>query len=261
MHQAFTPFTIRHIAATQQDSPVYQLSLEPQSSFPQWRAGQFIMLSCEDTPTKACARPFSIASLTNDTVDLFIHIRGNTTKKLISYRPGDTLYAWGPLGTYFSPPDKRTLIIAGGIGIAPFVTYIHQYSHIETHLLFGHRLPLSYYPFSACSKENVYLQSMQDTSSKNLQVFLETVEEAMLVPNTRIVACGPLPLLRFVQKIALQHTVEAELSLENTMYCGIGLCLGCVVETTKTAREELHCGAYVPTCTQGPVFSAEHITL
>ena len=43
------------------------------------------------------------------------------------------------------------------------------------------------------------------------------------------------------------------LSLETPMACGVGVCLGCVVE--------LEDGRYVPACKEGPVFRATRLAV
>ena len=66
----------------------------------------------------------------------------------------------------------------------------------------------------------------------------------------KIYACGPDPMLKAVAKIAKQKNTECEVSLENTMACGIGACLCCVVDTQ-------HGNQCV--CTEGPVFNINEL--
>jgi NAD(P)H-flavin reductase len=67
-------------------------------------------------------------------------------------------------------------------------------------------------------------------------------------PDTVIYACGPKPLLRYIKEYSLKRDIEAYLSLDRRMACGWGVCLGCVVKTTK---------GYERVCKEGPVFSAK----
>ena len=62
----------------------------------------------------------------------------------------------------------------------------------------------------------------------------------------RVLGCGPDPMLRAAARLARERGLEAELSLEEPMACGVGVCLGCVVELAD--------GRYVPSCKEGPVF-------
>ena len=62
----------------------------------------------------------------------------------------------------------------------------------------------------------------------------------------RVLACGPKAMLAAVTELARETPVEAELSLEEPMACGVGVCLGCVVELADGHR--------APSCQEGPVF-------
>ena len=74
-----------------------------------------------------------------------------------------------------------------------------------------------------------------------------------------ICACGPLPMLRAVKKLARDLSVPAFLSLEERMACGVGACLGCVVKTVKTDPHSHVKNARI--CTEGPVFLAEDVDI
>jgi len=65
-----------------------------------------------------------------------------------------------------------------------------------------------------------------------------------------IYSCGPKPMLRQVSILAQKYAISAQLSLEAHMACGIGACLGCVVNTTEGLKR---------VCKEGPVFEASKI--
>jgi dihydroorotate dehydrogenase electron transfer subunit len=62
----------------------------------------------------------------------------------------------------------------------------------------------------------------------------------------RIYACGPLPMMKAVAAKAKMANVACEVSLENLMACGFGVCLCCIEPTTK---------GNLCVCTEGPVFN------
>jgi len=66
-----------------------------------------------------------------------------------------------------------------------------------------------------------------------------------------IYACGPDPMMRAVAKGAELQNIPCEVSLENTMACGMGACLCCVVETTEGNKT---------TCVEGPIFDTRSLT-
>ena len=73
-----------------------------------------------------------------------------------------------------------------------------------------------------------------------------------------IYACGPLPMLRAVRSLAIEKNIPCQISLEELMACGLGVCLGCTVKTAKSSTEAPE---YVHVCKQGPVFKAEEVEI
>ncbi len=68
-----------------------------------------------------------------------------------------------------------------------------------------------------------------------------------------IFACGPLPLLKAVQALAKEKNIPCQISLEERMGCGLGVCLGCAVEVVT--------GGYEHVCKQGPVFDSNKVII
>ena len=62
-------------------------------------------------------------------------------------------------------------------------------------------------------------------------------------------------MLKALQSFALEEKIEAEMSLEERMGCGIGACVGCAVLTKNEKGEE----TYQYVCQQGPVFNAKEV--
>lgn len=74
-----------------------------------------------------------------------------------------------------------------------------------------------------------------------------------------IYACGPLPMLRGVKAFAQENGIEAQVSLEERMACGIGACLGCVCNSReKDAHTNVNNKRI---CKDGPVFDAMEIEI
>ncbi len=115
------------------------------------------------------ARPFSICSVDDDTLTLFVQKVGRGTGRITALKPGDDVAIWGPLGNSFAmEPETPTLLLSGGIGIAPFRGYVEQHPHPENlNLFLAHRLPLECYPFGQLS-EKVTGQCMIDEKPADL---------------------------------------------------------------------------------------------
>ena len=80
-----------------------------------------------------------------------------------------------------------------------------------------------------------------------------------LPERVRLLACGPEPMLAAVADLARERELEAWLSLETLMGCGVGICNGCPIPT----RPEGPLGEWpnAKCCVEGPVFEARAIDL
>ena len=74
-----------------------------------------------------------------------------------------------------------------------------------------------------------------------------------------IMACGPMPMLRAIKQYAAEQGIDAYLSLEERMACGVGACLGCVCKTKEIDHHSHVNNARI--CTDGPVFEAGEVDI
>ncbi|MCC8194829.1 MAG: dihydroorotate dehydrogenase electron transfer subunit [Deltaproteobacteria bacterium] len=244
-----------------------------------WLPGQFVMVRPRraSRPDVFWARPFSICQADPEELRIVFQVAGRGTRELLELERGETVTVWGPLGNGFAvSPSGPTLLLAGGIGIAPFVGYIENHPAPETlRLEFGHKLPVDCYPFRECrdihprlAKDGLPARSHRETCPEDLARFVAAMESAIRDTASRnglVLACGPLPFLKSVQNLSLRHGARAQLSLETRMACGVGACLGCVVKKTVPAAKRDAAVpepfAYAQTCTNGPVFWADQLDL
>jgi dihydroorotate dehydrogenase electron transfer subunit len=199
-----------------------------------------------------------------DRLVFHFQVAGRGTAALTRLAPGDAVTVWGPLGNGFAvEPGTPTLLLAGGIGIAPFVEYAVAHPDPgRLSLLFGHRPPLSCYPFGDLARV-MPAESFQDKTDRDIARFVELLDARMAAhaalasqaahAGNLALACGPTPFLKSVTASAARHGVRCQVSLENRMACGVGACLGCV--STNQA------GHNVQTCTEGPVFWSGDVIL
>lgn len=241
------------------DGDFFELKLEhphtASTAWQNWKPGQFVMIrptAWEHNPL--WGRPFSIHKADGDTLSVFFQVVGRGTADLAKLETGDGVTVWGPLGNAFAMrEDVPTLILAGGIGIAPFYEYIARHPSPEkVRMLFGHRPPVECYPFAAMA-ERVACESHREQSPDDLKAFIALLEKTIpeYATNGLVVACGPLPFLKTIQKVATDCGGKAQLSLENKMACGVGACLGCVCDHKDNGP--------VSVCARGPVFWSDEI--
>ena len=232
--------------------------------WPAWRPGQFVMLRPKkEWGDLVWGRPFSICRMTEKELVIFFQEAGRGTERMGLLRPGDQATDWGPLGRGFAvEPDAPTLMLAGGIGIAPFVGYMERHPVPGNLTLeFGCRAPLECYPFREIAG-TIRANAHPETCRADLTAFIERIGRC--IRDTRdglVLACGPMPFLRTVQRFSLEHGVRAQLSLESRMACGVGACLGCVVKSAERMKNVPAPGWPVQVCQCGPVFWADEIDL
>ena len=242
---------------------VLRLSPPPWSEY---TPGQFVMLRPAGWGLELpWARPFSISRAGEHELECFIQVAGRGTERLTELKARDLVRVWGPLGNGFATEaDSPTLLLAGGVGIAPFVGYAQKHPKAwNLSMLFGHRAPLGWYPVDSI-RERINVETMHESGPADLESFITAMHARMgeyAGKGGLALACGPGAFLRTVQKLAVQTGLRTQLSLESRMACGIGACLGCVVATSEAWPVSDKKNWPVQTCTHGPIFWAEHVML
>ena len=242
----------------------YALTLE-RPAWKNWHPGQFIMLKPQDADDAAWARPLSICRVTSQGLVLFFRVVGAGPDRFSRLKSGDKVVAWGPLGTGFEMwPGTPTLLLARGVGIAPFAGYADMHPDPSNlSMLFGHSLPSSNYPTDAMAAR-MEMESMYNRTPEELEDFHRAVRARMIDYKMRggiCLACGPMTFLKNVWTLANEIELPTQLLLEERMSCGTGACLGCVAVTSKHWPDPARAGLPVQTCTKGPVFWARDLDL
>lgn len=210
--------------------------------------GQFYMLHAVRSDV-LLGRPISVFHATENTVTFLILVKGKGTQELCALRNGDKINLLGPCGNCFPlpQPKSKVCIIGGGIGVAPVAG-------------FAESLEPGTYDFIASFKSGSYglenikperLSITTDDGSVGIHGMLPAALTEETLKNggyDAVYACGPIPMLRYIQQVCRQTGIKCYLSMEARMACGVGVCLGCVIDTTKG---KLRC------CKEGPVFDGE----
>jgi dihydroorotate dehydrogenase electron transfer subunit len=68
-------------------------------------------------------------------------------------------------------------------------------------------------------------------------------------------ACGPMGMLRAVGEVARAHAIPAQVAVEESMACGIGVCMTCVLPVVGDDGVS----RFVRSCVEGPVFDAGRV--
>ena len=246
----------RAIIVSQQciGTDIYDMVLSFPKGAKEARPGQFIAMYCEDG-TKLLPRPISICGIDAEagTLRVVYRIAGEGTRLFSQMKAGDSLEVMGPLGNGFTMKDKKAIIVGGGIGIPPMLELTKQLDCEKTVVL-GYRDELFLKEeFEACADVAV---ATEDGSAGMKGTVIDAIEAAQ-VSGEIIYACGPMPMLKALAEYADAHGMEAQISLEERMACGIGACLGCIC---KTKEKDHHTNVNnTRICKDGPVFDAKEV--
>ena len=222
-------------------------------------AGQFINIKLNNEAL-LLRRPISVYDANHNSLSVIYRVVGAGTKELASYKPGQELNILGPLGNGFPlVKNKRVLIVGGGIGVPPMY-FLAKMLKDENDITFvlGFRSKSQIILENELKKYGDVFVATDDGSYGYHGNVLKFIEENKIDFDV-IYACGPMPMLRAVKQFAIDKDIEAQISLEERMACGIGACLGCVCKT-KDKDEHTHVNN-TRICTDGPVFEAREVEI
>jgi dihydroorotate dehydrogenase electron transfer subunit len=218
--------------------------------------GQFVDLYSADG-SRLLPRPISLCEINADmgTLRLVYRVAGKGTAEFSTLTSDHTIDMLGPLGNGFTLKDKKAIVIGGGIGIPPMLELAKELN-CEKSIVLGYRdeefLSEEFKPYG-----DVYMSS--DNGSFGVKgTVMDAIREYGIKADV-IYACGPTPMLRAIREYALSNNIEAQLSLEEKMACGVGACLACVCKTTEKDEHSQVNNKRV--CKDGPVFYAEEVEL
>jgi dihydroorotate dehydrogenase electron transfer subunit len=216
-------------------------------------SGQFVEIKVDNEPNTFLRRPISIHDVDyeENTISFLIRVCGKGTEKLSALRPKESVNIIYPLGKGFTVEQGKYLLIGGGCGVAPLYYLARQLNKINIFpdIIIGARNEEALFDVEKYQLlGNVYITT--EDGSVGERGFV-TQHSILNKPEnyTHICTCGPEAMMKAVAQYAAKHHIRCEVSLENTMACGMGACLCCVTETVD--------GHHVCVCTEGPVFDAE----
>ena len=228
--------------------------------------GQFVMVKVSDGLDPLLRRPFGVYGilggrkknpLKGNAVELLYKVVGKGTGILSARESNESVNVLGPLGNGFpeAKKDEKVIMVAGGMGIVPFLMLARK--------LGGGRLL-----YGARGKSEAGLA--KDFKATGCRVKVSTVDgsagvkglvtellEKEITEDSVIYACGPVGMLKAASTVAALTGVRCYVSLERSMACGIGVCLGCAVKVKTHGEQENR--NYMMVCSEGPVFDSEDI--
>jgi len=248
------------ILSNERDTDLYfRLVVRAPRIAPLVQPGQFAHVRIRPLKDALLRRPFSIYQATADTFSILYKAVGKGTAVLSRMRSGDELSALGPLGHGFTVPSlggETPLLVAGGYGMAAMYLLAQRSPQRGVVCVGGRRRVdiLCEDEFRALGWEVRATTEDGSHGERGLVTQPLVAELRREARGRKLFACGPTPMLRAVGKMAEECGVPAELSMDEHLCCGVGVCLTCVIP--------VKCGdgwEYQRTCTEGPVFEAQNL--
>ncbi len=212
--------------------------------------GQFFQIQLGDGFEHLLNRPISIADYRNDELLLIIKIIGEGTALLSKKKIGDELIVFGPLGKKIKIAKKKSLVVAGGIGVAPLFFLGQKLSekHIDFAFVFGAKNPEELILKQEIAKLTDRVIYITESGARKKGTALSALREIDISEFEICYACGPKAMLKELQSMKL--TIPVQVFCEDFLGCGCGLCLGCAIK---------YYGEYRRICEDGPVFELRGI--
>jgi dihydroorotate dehydrogenase electron transfer subunit len=249
----------------------YRIVLEV-CGWPGAAPGQFVMLSpgAQTGVSRSdplLPRPMAVyrghapASETHGArVEVLYKATGRGTRLIAEARPGERLRVVGPLGEGFPPihAGRRAILIGGGTGLASLYELAVRgvAAGAEVQLVLGARSIDELMGRADFEALGAGLEITTEDGSHGLHgrvtdALSPMLERAIDDRRTTLYVCGPTPMMRACAALAKTAGVRCLVSLENTMACGFGVCLGCAVPLAE--------GGFALLCQRGPVLDADAV--
>ncbi len=228
----------------------------PDRSLPEMFPGQFAEIRVDGSPTTFLRRPISInyVDKSRGEVWFLIQLVGDGTRRLGEAKKGDILNVVLPLGNGFTIPSEasdKLLLAGGGVGTAPLLYLGEQLAlkGCKPTFLLGARSDKDLLQLELFAQFGEVYVTTED-GSRGEQGYVTQHSLLDKVRFDHIYCCGPKPMMMAVARYAKAQGIVCEVSLENTMACGVGACLCCVEKTTE---------GHVCVCKEGPVFNIDKL--
>lgn len=214
--------------------------------------GQFAMIHVPGVRQNMLPRPLSFFNVEKQKgeISFFFAVKGKGTGLLAAAGPKSILRVHGPLGRGFPPLRAHSLLVAGGMGIAPLVFLAASTKESRT-LIYGARSAdqLACPHLDLAHPGLTVLETTRDGSRGEKGTAIKILKD-IIRSYRALYACGPRSMLKEIALLSVQNEIPAWISLEEKMACGVGACLGCSIESKH---------GYRPVCSEGPVFPAEEV--
>ena len=212
------------------------------------RAGQFVEIALDGLYLR---RPISVCNYNDGELTLIYKVVGKGTDLMSQMAEGTQLDVLTGLGNGFNIDHEceKPLLVGGGVGVPPLYRLtrdlITRGKKVTVVLGFNTESEIFYVEKFEALGAKVIIATAD--GSVGVKGFVTNAIAESGVDADYFYSCGPLPMLK---ALCQGLEIDGEVSLEERMGCGFGICMGCSIQTTKGAKR---------VCKEGPVFKKEEV--
>jgi dihydroorotate dehydrogenase electron transfer subunit len=239
---------------------IFRMTLDAPALGTKSSPGQFVHLRISQGNDPLLRRPFSIHRRLADNIEieLLYRIVGRGTAMMSRLKPGDFVELMGPLGNGFKiDPELDAVIVAGGMGSAPVFFLADELAKTKRSvtLFWGVKEGREIVDEAFFRERGVDMKIATEDASRGASglvtgLLLKEIVHASR-ENIQGFVCGPECMSIEVQKIIRETPGLWQVSLEERMACGTGVCQGCAVSVRDKGLQMV--------CHDGPVFDLKEI--
>ncbi len=207
-------------------------------------------------------RAFSIHRATpGHSIEVIFAAHGQGTEWLSTTRRGDLIDIVAPLGTPFALPNQPigAVLVAGGYGAAPMgmLAQALRERGCEVEVILGAATETKLFGVLDLARDADSVTVTTDDGSSGLRGRVtDALPNAIERINAKVVyACGPMAMLKAVARVASEHGAFSQCAVEESMACGIGVCMTCVLPVIGDDGVT----RMVRSCVEGPVFRGDRV--
>lgn len=231
------------------------------------RPGHFVTLAMGgEESSMVLRRAFAIHQVQSrgvygGTLDIAVSVQGRGTKWLSERRRHDALDLVGPLGKPFALPKQGVscVLVGGGYGSAPMFMLAQELRErgCRVDMVIGAATESKLFGVLELKRLASALTITTDDGSVGVRGRVtDVLDEAMDRAGADVVyACGPMPMLAEVARISTKRRVFSQCAVEESMACGIGVCMTCVLPVIGDDGVT----RMVRSCVDGPIFRGDRV--
>lgn len=233
---------------------IYKMMINAPEVAASAHCGQFVNVYPKSKST-LLPRPISISEIGKETITLVYGVVGEGTREFMQYETGESIRISTALGNGYTVQKdaKVSVLVGGGIGVPPLVELAKSISGEKIAVLGFREDPILVDTLEALGAKVYIATDSGKVGFKGNVIELMTAEG---IKGDYYYACGPKVMLRALSHFCEKQNKPVQVSMEERMGCGYGVCVGCV---TKIKAENEKGYELKKVCKDGPVFLGSEV--